>query len=249
MAVYCTNVACPEQRVRKIGHFAALMDIEGLGGRTVQLLVELELVGDASELYHLTAADLLPHEGFGDKSVENLLQAIEASRDRPLAQLIAALGIRGVGLAVARLLVERFYSLDDLAHASIEILEDIVGLGPHTAGAIAEWFQRPSNQKFVLKLAEAGVRLKRGSIEEPPKDVFAGLAFVITGTLPSLSRNEASQLISRLGGRVTGSVSRRTDYLLIGDAPGGSKLNKARQFGVPEMGEEEFLAMIGTREA
>ena len=249
VAVYCTNAACPEQRVRRIGHFAALMDIEGLGGRTVQLLVARELVRDAAELYELKSADLLPLEGFGDKSVDSLLHAIEASKNRPLAQLLAALGIGGVGLAVARLLAERFRSLGELGSASPETLEGIAGLGPHTAGAIVEWFQRPGNPDFVRKLKKAGVRSEYDLVAEPASGVFTGLAFVITGTLPSMSRDDATRLIERLGGRVTGSVSRRTDYLLIGESPGGTKFRRARQLDVSTIDEAQLLAMIRAGEA
>jgi DNA ligase (NAD+) len=245
VAVYCINVACPEQRVRRVNYFAAVMDVEGLGERTAQLFVERGLVQDAADLYILKPEDLLPLEGFAEKSVDNLLSAIEASKERPLAQVIAALGIQGVGGTVARLLAGHYRALDELAAASREELERIPGMGPQTAGAIVEWFARPRNREFVEKLRRAGVKLEQEAPAAPVEGPLAGLAFVITGTLPTMSREEASQLIERHGGRVTGSVSRRTDYLVVGEAPGGTKYRKAQQFEVPMIDEARLLEMIG----
>jgi len=248
VAVYCINVACPEQRVRRVGHFAAVMDIEGLGERTAQLLVERGLVQDAADLYYLRREDLLPLEGFAEKSTDNLLAAIGASRERPLSQVIVALGIRGVGGTVAQLLARRYRSLDELAAASREELEGIEGLGPHTAGAIVEWFARPRSREFVEKLRRAGVKLEQGAPIVPTKGPLAGLTFVITGTLPSMSRDEATRLIEQHGGKVTGSVSRNTDYLVVGESPGGTKYRKAQQLEVPMIDEAQLLELIGRSE-
>nr|HID12651.1 NAD-dependent DNA ligase LigA [Anaerolineae bacterium] len=245
VAVYCINVACPEQRVRRVGYFAAVMDIEGLGERTAQMLVECNLVQDAAGLYYLRREDLLPLEGFAEKSTDNLLAAIEASKDRPLAQVIAALGIRGVGSTVAQLLAQHYRSLDELAAASREELEGIEGLGPHTAGAIVEWFARPRNREFIERLRRAGVKLEQKAPAAPVEGPLAGLTFVITGTLPTMSREEATRFIERHGGRVTSSVSRKTDYLVVGEAPGGTKYRKAQQLGVPMLDEARLLGMIG----
>jgi len=245
VAVYCINVACPEQRVRRVRYFAAVMDVEGLGERTAQLLVERELLRDAADLYGLKREDLLPLEGFAEKSTDNLLAAIETSQERPLAQVIVALGIRGVGSAVAQLLAQRYRSLDELAAASREDLEGIEGLGPHTAGAIVEWFARPRNQEFVEKLRQAGVQLEQEPPAAPAEGLLTGLTFVITGTLPTMNREEATRLIERHGGRVTGSVSRKTDYLLAGEVPGGTKYRKAQQLEVPVIDEARLLEMIG----
>jgi len=245
VAVYCINVACPEQRVRRVNHFAAVMDIEGLGERTVQLLVERGLVQDGADLYRLKSEDLLPLEGFAEKSVGNLLEAIEASKERPLAQVIGALGIRGVGFTVAQLLAGHYRSLDGLAAAGHEELEGIAGMGPHTAGAVVEWFARPRNQEFVEKLRRAGVRLEQEAPAVPVGGPLEGLTFVITGTLPTLSRETAARLIEQHGGKVTGSVSRRTDYLVVGESPGGTKYRKAQQLEVPLIDEARLLEIIG----
>ncbi|RLC61352.1 MAG: DNA ligase (NAD(+)) LigA [Chloroflexota bacterium] len=245
VAVYCVNVACPEQRVRRVNYFAAVMDIEGLGERTAQLLVERGLAQDPADLYYLKREDLLKLEGFAEKSADNLLAAIEASKERPLAQVIAALGIRGVGGTVAQLLARHYRSLDELAAAGREELEAIEGLGPHTAGAIVEWFANPRNREFIEKLRRAGVKLEQEAPAAPIEGPLVGLTFVITGTLPTMSREEATRLIEQHGGRVTGSVSHRTDYLVVGEAPGGTKYRRAQQLGVPMIDEAQLLRMIG----
>ncbi len=248
VALYCINVACPEQRVRRVGYFAAVMDVEGLGERTAQLLVERELVQDGADLYGLKPEDLLPLEGFAEKSVTNLLAAIEATRERPLARVIAALGIRGVGFTVAQLLAAHYRSLDELAAAGREELESVEGLGPHTAGAIVEWFARPRNQAFVDKLRQAGVRLEQEAPATPVEGPLDGLTFVITGTLPTMSREEATRFVERHGGRVTGSVSSKTSYLLVGDSPGGVKYRKAQQLEVPLIDEARLVEMVGSKD-
>ncbi|MBN1813433.1 MAG: NAD-dependent DNA ligase LigA [Anaerolineae bacterium] len=245
VAVYCDNVACPEQRVRRVGHFAAVMDVEGLGERTVQLLVEQRLIDDAADLYSLKdkREALLSLEGFAEKSVDNLLAAIEATRQRPLAQVLGALGIRGVGWTIAQLLAQHCRSLDELARAKREDLEAIPGMGPHTGGAIVEWFERWRNREFIEKLRRAGVKLEQEAPVGPVKGVLSGLTFVITGTLPTMSRDDATRLIERHGGKVVSSVSRNTDYLLVGDAPGGSKYRKAQQLETPMIDEAQLLEM------
>ncbi len=245
VAVYCINVACPEQLVRGVNYFAAVMDIEGLGERTAQLLVERELVRDAADLYYLQRESLLGLEGFAEKSTDNLLAAIEASKERPLSQILAALGIRNVGFTVAQLLTQHYHSLDDLAKAGRESLEAIEGMGPHTAGTVVEWFAHPGNQKFVEKLRRAGVRLVQEAVGAPATEgPLTGLTFVITGTL-SRPRPEIAKMIERHGGKVTGSVSRNTDYLVAGESPGGSKYRKAQQLETPVIDEAQLQAMIG----
>ena len=255
VAVYCVNVACPEQRVRRVGYFAAVMDVEGLGERTASLLVEHGLVQDGADLYYLQREALLELEGFAEKSADNLLAAIRASKERPLAQVIAALGIRGIGGAVAQLLAENYRSLDELSAATCENLETIEGMGPRTARAIVAWFANPRNREFVEKLRRAGVKLRRGAVSAPkdavsaPREAvaapLAGLTFVITGTLPTMSREEATRLIKQHGGRVTGSVSRKTDYLVVGESPGGTKYRKAQQLEVPMIDQARLVEMIG----
>ena len=248
VAVYCINVACPEQQVRRIAYFAVVMDVEGMGERTAQLLVDRDVVHDGADLYALTPDDLLPLEGFAEKSGDNLLAAIAATKERPLAQVLASLGIRGVGGTVAQLLAQHYRSIDELAAAREEELEAIPGLGPHTAEAIVTWLQRPGNRAFVEKLRQAGVSLAQAEMVEATGGALDGLAFVITGTLPSMSREAASRLVEQHGGKVTGSVSRKTDYLVAGDAPGRSKTTKAQQLEVPIITQEQLLAMSGEGE-
>jgi DNA ligase (NAD+) len=244
VAVYCVNVSCPEQRVRRVGHFAAVMDVEGMGERTAVQLVERGLVLDGADLYALTREDLLGLEGFAEKSADNLLASIEATKGRPLAQVIGALGIQGVGGTVSGLLAGRFASMDELAAAPADEIEAVPGLGPHTAGAIVNWFQNAGNRSFVDKLRRAGVNLRGGSNLAPAGGLLAEKTFVITGTL-SEPRDEIRRLIERHGGKVTGSVSRNTDYLLAGESPGGSKYRKSQQLGIPVIDEQQFRAMLG----
>jgi DNA ligase (NAD+) len=210
--------------------------------------VERGLVQDAADLYYLKREDLLPLEGFAEKSVDNLLAAIEASKGRPLAQVIGALGIKGVGWTVAQLLAQRYRSLDELAAATQETLEAIEGMGPHTAGAVVQWFARPRNGKFIEKLRQAGVKLEQEAPAGPVEGPLSGLTFVITGTMPTMNREAAARLIEQHGGKVTGSVSRRTDYLVVGESPGGTKYRKAQQLEVPLIDEAQLLRMIGPGE-
>jgi DNA ligase (NAD+) len=242
VAVYCVNVACPEQLVRRGRHFAAVMDIEGLGEQTAHLLVAEGLVRDPADLYTLGREELLALEGFADKSADNLLAAIEASKARPLDQVLAALGIRGVGGIVAQLLARHYHSLDALAETEQEALEAIEGLGPHTAGALVDWFARERNRAFVEKLRAAGVRLAQEAPARPAGGPLEGLTFVITGTL-SRPRAEIARMIEQYGGKVTGSVSGNTDYLVAGESPGGSKYRRAQQLGTPVIDEAQLMAL------
>ncbi len=247
VAIYCINVDCPEQRVRRVEHFAAAMDVEGLGEKTVELLVDRGLVRNPADLYYLEPDDLLALEGFAEKSTENLLAAIEATKERPLAQVIAALGIQGVGWIVAQTLARHYRSIDTLASASREEIEAIEGMGPHTAEAITTWFQHEHNRAFIEKLRRAGVKLAQEELEEESTGPLEGLTFVITGTL-SRPRKEIAALIEEQGGRVTGSVSGNTDYLVVGDSPGGSKYSKAQELDTPMIDEARLRAMIDADE-
>lgn len=247
VAHYCVNAACPAQLVRRVEYFASrgAMDIEGFGCRLAEQSVQEGLLKDVADFYYLQREDILPLEGFAEKSTDNLLAAIEASKDRPLWRLITALGIRFVGSTVAQLLTEHYSSIDELMAATQEELEAIEGLGPHTAGSIVGWFGRERHGKLIKKLRRAGVKMEeREEVGEEIPPTLAGLTFVITGILPSISRDEAKALIEGHGGKVTGSVSSKTDYLLVGEAPGGTKYNKARRLGVPVIEEAELLRMI-----
>jgi len=245
---YCVNAACPDQLVRRVEYFISrgAMDIEGLGSKGAEQLVREGLVRDVADLYFLNREQVLDLEGWAEKSTEALFEALEVSKSRPVARVLTALGIRGVGSTIAELLVSRYPSIDALAAASVEELESIEGMGPITAQRIVEWFARPRHQEILEKLRQAGVRLARGR-EEQTREKGAGpladLTFVITGTLPTLSRQEAKALIEAHGGKVTGSVSSKTNYLLVGDSP-GSKLRKAQDLGVPTLDEAALQGMI-----
>jgi DNA ligase (NAD+) len=247
---YCINASCPAQLVGRVEHFASrgAMDIEGFGERLAGAFVEKGLLGDVADFYYLRREDLLDLEGFADKSADNLLAAIEASKERPLWRLVTGLGIRGVGAVVAQLLTREFASIDELMSAKEERLEAVEGLGPHTARNIVDFFSRDRHRRLVEKLRRAGVRMSRLPDEEAPRaGPLTGMTFVITGTLPTMSREAATEYIESRGGRVTSSVSRSTSRVLVGDSPGATKLSKAEELGVPRMSEEELfrLAEIG----
>jgi DNA ligase (NAD+) len=247
VAYYCSNPACPERVARNIEYFVSrgVMDIEGLGERGVRLLLSQGLIRDEADLFTLNADDLLPLEGFAEKKAQNLLASIESAKQRPLARLIGALGIRGVGGTVAELLVKRYHSMDALAAATAEELDAIEGMGPHTANAIAEWFSKPHNRQLIEKFRAVGVRMEETpQIDEGATDKLAGLTFVLTGTLPTLKRNEAAGLIERHGGKVVSSVSKKTSYVVVGAEP-GSKLTTAQELGVRLLDEDGLLALIG----
>lgn len=252
VAYYCVNSQCPAQIIRSIEHFVSrgTMDVDGFGQRLARSFVEMGLLGSAADLYYLLPEDLLEREGWQETSVDNLMQAIEASKDRPLWRLIAAMGIRGVGGTVSEILARHFPTLDALMSASQEELESIEGLGPHTAESIVEFFAREPNRRMIERLREAGVRMERMPEEAgEPEGALVGKTLVITGTLSTLSRDEAAKLVREHGGKVTGSVSGNTDYLLLGENPGASKLNRARELEVPEMDEDGLWEMVGGRQS
>ena len=241
-ATYCVNAACPAQLVRRVEHWASrgAMDIEGFGSKMAGRLVEAGLIHDVADIYALQTSDLLSLEGFAEKKVQNLLEAIEESKNRSLAQLITALGIKFVGATVAELLAQHYHTLDELLAASPEELEALEGVGPQTAGSIIDWEQREHNRQVVEKLRQAGVNL--GEAGRTPAEAqdrpLAGLTFVITGTLPTMSRKEAADWIKTRGGKVAGSVSKNTNYLVAGEKAGGTKLEAARRLNIPQLTEE-----------
>jgi DNA ligase (NAD+) len=239
VAYYCANASCPAQLVRQVEHFASrgTMDIVGFGSRLAEEFVQKGLLRDVADLYYLTKDQILTMEGFADKSADNLLASIEASKTRPLARLLSALGIRHVGSVVAGILAEQFGSLDALISASEGDLQAIPGLGPYTAAAIAEYFASPSNCALVERLRRAGVRMTEEKTAPAGPQPFAGKTFVVTGTLPTMSREEAEAFIRARGGKATGSVSAKTDYLVAGAAPGGTKYNRAVELGIPMIDE------------
>ncbi len=246
VAVYCGNASCPAQLVRNLEHFAsrAAMDIEGLGIKIAELLVEGDLVEDAADIYRLAKEDLLGLEGFADKKAEKLLDAIETSKAQPLNRLINALGIRGVGETVAGEFARQFGSLDALSSAKVTELEEMDGIGPNIASGVVDWFAQSRNNKLLAKLKKAGTWPTQELVEQG-EQLLSGRTFVLTGTLPTMKRDEAKAQIVAAGGKVTGSVSGKTSYLVAGENA-GSKLVKAQDLGVDIIDEVGLLKLLGT---
>ncbi len=242
----CVNAGCPTQLVRLLEHFASrgAMDIEGLGGRQAAMLLEQGLIEDVADLYYLKQEDLLNLERMAEKSVSNLLMAIEASKERPLSRVLVALGIGHVGAEVAELLARHFNNIDALMVASEEELTAIPSIGPKIASAVVAYFRNESNRKVIKKLRAAGVRLKDEARQEPTERPLDGMRFVVTGRLQSFSRSQIEDKIKESGGAVSGSVSRKTDYLVAGE-DAGSKLADAQELDVKTLTEEELLSLIG----
>ena len=224
------------------------MDIEGLGINTVQQLADAGLVHDLADLYTLTKEALLQLEGFGDKKAENLLAAITASKAQPLSRLITGLGIRGVGEVAAQDLARRYATLDELRQASQAELEAIPGFGPSIAENITEWFENHDNLMTLEKLRTSGVWPVEEAQAPAGPQPLDGLTFVVTGTLPTLSRTGVKELIESNGGKVTGSVTGKTSYLVLGADP-GSKYTEAQKRGTPILSEEGLNELIKERSA
>lgn len=243
-AVRCTNASCPAQLLRSIEHFASkdAMNIDGLGPRIVELLLNKQLISDVADLYALRAEDISELDRMGEKSASNLIGAIERSKSAGLERLLAALGIRNVGTVAATALAERFGTLDGVMNATREELVAINDFGDITADCVMNWFTHPQNRRVCERLAEAG--LLTSATAAPKGDKLAGLTFVLTGTLPTMSRDEASALIKAAGGKVSGSVSGKTSYVVAGEAA-GSKLTKAQSLGIKIISEDELKAMLG----
>ena len=243
-ALRCTNSACPAQLSRSIEHFASkgAMNIDGLGPQIVELLLGNKLIGDVADLYSLKAEQIEELERMGEKSAKNLITAIENSKAAGLSRLIYALGIRNVGEVAAAALAERYGSLEALIGATAEEIAELDDFGRITAECVVDFFSHPQNISLCRRLEAAGVETAyKGA---PKGDKLAGLTFVLTGTLPTMSRDEASELIKNAGGKTSGSVSKKTDYVVAGEAA-GSKLTKAQSLGVKIISEEELLAMLG----
>ncbi len=240
----CINIDCPAQALGRIVHFASrgAMDITHLGERTAAELLERDLVEDAGDIYTLTPDDIAKLPLFKDKSITNLLEAINASRDRPIDRLLYGFGIRHVGATAARLLADAFGSIDRIAAAPVEELAVVDGVGDVIARAAREYFDRPATATLLDKLRRAGVRMseERKKAEGP----LTGMSFVITGTLAEFSREEAEERIVALGGKVTSGLSKKTDYLVVGASP-GSKLEKATKLGVKTIDESAFKELLG----
>ncbi len=239
----CLNSACPAQVIERLFHFASkeAMDIEGLGGKLAAQLVESNLVKDPSDLYSLTKDALLPLELMGDKRAQNLLNALESSKKRPLPNIIVALGIFGVGETAARILAESYGTFDKLYNSSLDELMTIEGIGPVIAQSVIDYFANPGNRKMISKMETAGVEFPPYQIKRQ-KSAISGKVFVITGTL-SAPRDTFKAIIETAGAKVSGSISSKTDYLLAG-TDAGSKLEKAKGLGVKIISEEEFNRLL-----
>ena len=246
-AIRCVNVVCSAQRKRRIEHFASrnALNIDGLGPAIVEQLVEGELIRDVGDLYALKRADLVSLERMGEKSAENLINAIEASRDIPVAKVLFGLGIHHVGANVAELLIDHFSSIDALAIASLEDIESIHGIGPQIAESLLDFFSQPRVQEFLKRLKDAGLQWAVESSEslEVSDSIFAGKTFVLTGSLSMMTRSEASDKIKARGGKVSSSVSQKTDYLIAGESP-GSKYDRAVELKIPILTEEVFAEKL-----
>jgi len=243
----CTNIACPAQTFERIIHFAGrgAMDIDGLGSVTVMQLLEKEFIKHVGDIFSLQREQIAQLPGYKEKSIDNLMCAIDAARDRPLWRLVYGLGIRHVGSYVARVIAGRFPSIEALAAMTVDELEAVEDVGPRIAESVVYFFGVEENGRVLQKLRSGGVR-----IEDRPKAAAApalrldGKTFVLTGALADFTREEASEIIESLGGRVSGSVSGKTDYVLAGADP-GSKLDKARDLGVQVIDEKQFKRMAG----
>lgn len=242
-AVRCTNAACPAQLSRGIEHFASkdAMDIDGLGPQIVEALIRADLIRDPADLYTLKAEQVANLERMGEKSAQNLIAAIERSKGAGLERLLFALGIRNIGAVAAAALAARFGTLEAAMEASVEDLCAIPDFGEITAFCVVNYFSHEQNRALCHRLTEAGLETK--STAAPTSDRYAGKTFVLTGTLPTMSRDEASALIKAQGGKVSGSVSKKTDYVVAGEAA-GSKLTKANELGVTVIDEATLLEML-----
>jgi DNA ligase (NAD+) len=244
VAYRCVNAACPAKRKESILHYAErhAMDIDGLGEKIVDQLVDKGLVEDVADLYALKEEEVAGLERMAEKSAQNLLQELEASKKNSLARLIYALGIQFVGERTGQLLAEHFSSLEELAVAKEEDLEQVPEVGPKVAASIVEFFSEPSNRQLIKKLAKVGVR-PRAEKREIKSDKLAGKTFVFTGTLANRTREEAEAIVQQHGGKVSGSVSKKTHYLVVGTDP-GSKYDKAKELGVTILNENEFARLL-----
>ncbi|HEX7365148.1 MAG TPA: NAD-dependent DNA ligase LigA [Dehalococcoidia bacterium] len=240
----CTNAACPAQALERIKHFVGrgAMDIEGIGEMMSQTLFEAGLIKDVGDIYYVTRDQLLGLERMADKSVAKILNSIENSKNRPLARVIFALGIPGIGDQTAELLAEHFSSLDELSRASAEHLQEIPSIGPKIADSILAFFRQKGNQKIIDKLRNAGVKLEAEKVKRGDLPL-AGLDFVITGRLEAFPREQAEAKIKELGGKAVSDITRKTSYLVVGQDP-GSKLGRAQSLGTKILTEAEFVKLL-----
>ena len=242
-AIRCTNTDCPAQLMRHLIHFVSrdAMDIDGLGPAVLEQLAQAELVKSPADLYKLTVEDVLTLDKKKEKSANNLIFAVEKSKSNELYRLVFALGIPHIGLKAAQLLCQRFETIDDIMNAKAEDVATIDGYGDIMAQSVEQYFSLESTVKLIGELKALGLRMTPS--EKKSGGLFEGKTFVLTGTLPTLSRKEASKIIEDNGGKTSSSVSKKTDYVLAGEAA-GSKLTKAQSLGITIITEEELLNMI-----
>jgi DNA ligase (NAD+) len=244
----CTGgYECPSRMREWLAYFAgrSAMDIDGLGYKTIDFLLSEGKIEDPADIFTLEASDFEGHEGWGDVSISNLLAGIDAARDRPLAKLIVGLGIRHVGPSAAKELARRFHTMDALLNVAADELTDLEGIGQVIAEAWVGWASEPDNRELIGRMADAGVRMSDPEPEGGDEgSLLDGLVFVVTGTLPDHSRDEAKAALEALGARVTGSVSNKTTALIAGEAPGASKVTKAESMGVPILDEDGFSDLL-----
>ncbi|HZQ87936.1 MAG TPA: NAD-dependent DNA ligase LigA [Acidimicrobiales bacterium] len=246
---FCTNVECPQQRWARIAHFASrgAMDIEGLGERTLSMFLDEKLLADVGDIYSLDFDRIRQFEGFGEISVRNLQNAIEASKQRPLANLLVGLGVRHLGGTGSQVLARAFGHLDRIMAASEEEISAVEGIGPTIARSVHEFFQNPGNREVIEKLRAAGVNMEGPAAPDEPQ-TLAGMSIVVTGTLEGLSREAAEEAIKARGGKAPGSVSKKTTAVVVGEGPGAAKLTKAQELGVPILDEVSFTYLLETGE-
>jgi DNA ligase (NAD+) len=252
---FCTNLDCPGQRVQRIAHFASrsAMDIEGLGEQRVQLLVDHGLLVDVADLYTFTPGTFAGLEGFAELSTANLLAAIDASRQRPLSRVLIGLGIRHLGQVGSTALARACRDVDTILSADEATLAEIEGVGPVIAASVVAWFASPVNRSVVERLRAAGLHLSEpvagtagGAPEAPP--TLEGRSVVVTGTLEGYTRDEAEAAVLARGGKSPGTVSKKTYAVVVGRAPGASKVTRAEQLGVPVVDGADFEAFLASGE-
>ena len=244
----CVNTNCPARLRESLLHFASrhVMDIDGMGDALVDQLLKNGLVHNIADLYQLKVEQLLTLERMGKKSASKVIQNIDESRRQPLSRVLNGLGIPFVGERTAQILAAHFGNLDAIATASVERLQEANEVGPKVAQAIRQFFDEPRNRELLERLRAAGLQFT-AEHEAPKTGTLSGLTFVLTGTLPTLKREEAKERIEAVGGKVAGSVSSKTSYVVAGEEA-GSKLDKARELGIPVIDEEGLLAMLNSRE-
>jgi DNA ligase (NAD+) len=241
------NSVCPAILKGALVHWVSrgALDIDGMGEKIIEQLVEKNLVHSVADLYTLATAQFVNLERMGKRSAEKLMKAIAASKTRPWSRVLYGLGLRHVGSVTAHALAEAFLTVEQLERAEVTEISAVYGIGPEIAQSVYEWFRLPQNQTLIMQLREAGLSLATERTQPDGPQPLAGKTFVITGTLPTLKREEAKALIEQAGGKVTGSVSKKTDFLLAGEEA-GSKLDKAKALGIPQLSEAQLLTLLSS---